>query len=279
MKSILTLIVVLCIQIIVYLLIFRSHIIKWGATAYEVAMPMPGDNYAGYISSTRAVAIHKPAAYVWTYLVDMGADRKGYYSYYFLERLLGCKITKQIKEKNRELRVGRLIPYTSPDSEGNYTEGFHVIEVEQGRSFVLKEWGSFLINKVDKNNSRLIIRTFYSKPHNMFDRFYYSIFDALHHIMEKRMLLGIKDLAESNGEFSSIKDWIWFLGILISGSVGLLLVFVFQGYSKFILPTIFITIWQFSLLVLNPRPFNGIVLVVLVGAIIFLHRTFLKNKN
>ena len=274
--SLLSVIVVLCLQFTIYLLFFHSNLVKWGATEYEVTMPMPGDNYAERISCTRSIDINKPTADVWAYLVDLGADRKGFYSFGFIEKIYGCEIAKQIKEENRELKVGRVI---SADSAGKSKYGFKVIEVVQGQSMVLEGWGGFLINKIDENNSRLIIRTHDSTPHNVLQRFNNSVFDAMHYIMEKRMMLGIKDLAESNGVYTTTKDLIWFLCIFISGLAGLLMIFFSKVYMKLVLPSIFFTIWQFTLLVLDPKPFYGIVLIIIVSVFIVWIRTQYMSKG
>lgn len=241
---------------------------------------MSGDLYTETSSATHAIDIHNSATAVWSYLVDLGADRKGFYSYSFLERMYGCEITKQIKENDRKLEVGRLIPYDAPDSFGKYNEGFHVVEVVQGQSFVVKGWGSFLVKAVNENNARLIIRTIGNKPHTLFEKLGHSVFDALHFIMEKRMMLGIKDLAESNGKnYTLVSDLIWFLGIFISGLLGLAMVFSCNHYYKLILPTIFYTIWQFMLLILDPKAIFGILLVVLASALIFSYHYFLRRKR
>lgn len=277
LKSTLIVIVVLCFQYAIYLLLFRPYIIKWGATDREATMPMMGDKYAGVISSTRAIDINKPSTDVWPYLVDLGADRKGFYSLVFLENMLGLEIAEYDSVEEHELNVGRLVPYTSPDSYGNYNEGFRVIEVVQGQSFVLQDWGEFLIKDTDKNNSRLIIRTHYKSPDNAIDKLWNSIFDLLHFIMEKRMMLGIKDGAESNGEnYTTVSDLIWFMGVFISGLAALLLVYICHGHYKFLLPTIFFTVWQFALSVLNYKPVYGIALVIFVGTCYYIYRSFLK---
>ena len=116
LKIVLAIIIVLGVQLIGSLLLLHSHIIRWGATDYEVTMPMPGDKYNEVISATRAIEIHKPQADVWACMVDLGADRKGFYSFSLLEYLVGCKITNHSDIANRELQVGRLIPITSPDA-------------------------------------------------------------------------------------------------------------------------------------------------------------------
>ena len=279
LKSISAIVIVLSFQLVCYLLFFHSYVVKWGATHHELTMPMSGDRYAETSSATRAIDIHNSATVVWSYLVDLGADRKGFYSYSFLERMYGCEITKQIKENNRILEVGRLIPYDAPDSIGNYNEGFPVVEVVQGQSFVLKGWGSFLVNAVNENNSRLIIRTIGNKPHTVFDKLGHSVFDALHFIMEKRMMLGIKDQAESNGKnYNLASDLIWFLGIFLSGILGLVMVFSCNDYYKLILPTFFYTIWQFMLLILDPKSIYGILLVLVASALIIINHYFLRRK-
>lgn len=278
-KALITVIGVLGIQFVIYLLFFHAPVIRWGATDYEVAMPMPGDNYSKIRGSTRAIDIHKPSDEVWSYLADLGADRSGFYSYTFLEYLYGCEITKQMDTAKRELYVGRLIPYTMPDSAGKYTEGFSVIEAVQGKSFVLQGWGGFLIQKVDQNNTRLIIRTLGFTSDNVIGRAGNSIFDMAHHIMEKRMLLGIKDIAENNGNgFTYTKDWIWFLCVFVSGLAGIWLIVVCRGYYKLLLPTVFYTAWQLVVLLLHPKPTYAIGLVLLVGALLLLHRALFKNR-
>ena len=280
LKILLAIIIVFGVQVAGSLLLLHSHIIRWGATDYEVTMPMSGDKYAEVISSTRAIDIHKPQADVWAYMVDLGADRKGFYSFSLLENLYGCKISNQMNVAKRELNVGRLIPITSPDAYGNYKEGFVVLEVEQGQSFVLEGWGTFVVNKIDENSSRLIIRTHSKVPHNLIEKLGYSIFDMLHYIMEKRMMIGIKDNAESGGQiYTSTSDWVWILSIVIAGLTGLFMVFTFNGYYRILIPTILFTIWQLIFFVLNPKAIYGIILVILVGALIFTYQTFLKDKK
>jgi hypothetical protein len=59
----------------------RRHL-RWGATAAEVSAPMPGDEAvpeASYVA-TRAVDIAAPPEAVWPWIVQMGADRAGWYS-------------------------------------------------------------------------------------------------------------------------------------------------------------------------------------------------------
>ena len=134
MRSLAALLAVLFIQFVVYLVCFRPYILQWGATREECSMSMPGDKYAEIISCTRAVDIHAPAAGVWPYLADLGADRGGFYSYYFLERLFNCEIVNKPGTGHCDIPVGRLVPYTKPDSSGKYHQGF---TVKQNRASTL----------------------------------------------------------------------------------------------------------------------------------------------
>jgi hypothetical protein len=92
------------------------------------------------------------------------------------------------------------------------------------------------------------------------------------------MMLGIKDYAESSGtKYTLASDLIWFLGVVISGLAGLLLTFICTGYYKLLLPSVYITIWQFSFLVLDPGTLIGIGLVLLVSGCFLLNKLCLKS--
>jgi len=56
---------------------------RWGATAGEVARPMPGEGILGVHapSTTRAITIGAPAHQVWPWLAQLGYGRAGWYSY------------------------------------------------------------------------------------------------------------------------------------------------------------------------------------------------------
>lgn len=67
---------------------------NWGATEEEVAMSLPGDELTPppVEQNTRAITIAASPEQVWPWLVQMGADRGGFYSYAWLENLFGLKI-------------------------------------------------------------------------------------------------------------------------------------------------------------------------------------------
>ncbi len=78
---------------VVYALTIRPWHLRWGATDEEFTRPLPGDAVVpDGIQSTRAITIHAPARAIWPWLVQMGQDRAGFYSFDWLERLAGADI-------------------------------------------------------------------------------------------------------------------------------------------------------------------------------------------
>ena len=68
---------------VVYGLWMRPRLMRWGATDEEVQGPYPGKEVVpeGRRSSTMAVTIEAPPAQVWPWLVQLGWDRGGWYSW------------------------------------------------------------------------------------------------------------------------------------------------------------------------------------------------------
>lgn len=70
--------------------VIRPFHLRWGATDEEISSAMPGD-LAG-ARWTRAVTIAAAPAQVWPWLAQWGQGRGGWYSYDWLENLLGFDI-------------------------------------------------------------------------------------------------------------------------------------------------------------------------------------------
>lgn len=66
-----------------YLALVRPRLLRAGATAEEADGPYPGDGLIpeGTRSATMAVTIDAPRSRVWPWLVQMGTDRAGWYSW------------------------------------------------------------------------------------------------------------------------------------------------------------------------------------------------------
>jgi uncharacterized protein YndB with AHSA1/START domain len=67
----------------VYALVVRPRLLRWRASDEEVRQPYPGADLVpgGRRGATMAVTIDAPPSRVWPWLVQMGCDRAGWYSW------------------------------------------------------------------------------------------------------------------------------------------------------------------------------------------------------
>src|SRR5690349_21364882 len=72
----------------------RPLYLRWGTTAEERTARLLGDDLVrdARYRVDHAITIHAPADSVWPWLVQLGQDRAGFYSYAWLERLIGDEI-------------------------------------------------------------------------------------------------------------------------------------------------------------------------------------------
>jgi hypothetical protein len=119
----------------IYLRVFLRWQRQWGATGEEVHRTLPGDDQIPHPDTqwTRAITVKAKAAAVWPWLVQIGYGRGGYYSYPWLERLMGLRAAypDQINPAWQQLKEGDIIP-AEP-----YGSGYRVITVEPGRTLLL----------------------------------------------------------------------------------------------------------------------------------------------
>jgi hypothetical protein len=105
-------------------------------------MALPGDELIPHadLTATRAVTVRAPADGVWPWVAQLGQGRGGFYSYDFLENLVGCDIhsADRIVPEWQAVDVG--------DAVNVYPEvGLIVTQVEPSRALVLRggfRWGS-----------------------------------------------------------------------------------------------------------------------------------------
>ncbi|MCP4747242.1 MAG: hypothetical protein GY874_14040 [Desulfobacteraceae bacterium] len=254
-----------------YLIFIQSFIQSWGATEDELNMPLLCDNKDIPYSSTRSITINKPANEIWKWIVQIGPDRAGFYSYTFIEKLFGYEVrhVDKIVPEYQSMSTKRFIPRSS-------NEGWQVTAVDPGRAFVLENWGAFVLKPIDENTTRLIIRTHGRKNQNIKDLIKNIIIEASHFIMERRMMIGIKELAEAGGNVSipSKGDYIWFYGIIISFFSIIVLSLINQSISGILATGIFSLIWILSVFFIIPQPLFVISLLLIIASY-----TFLKTNN
>jgi len=183
--------------LVVYAAALRPWFLRWGATAEETHKTLPGDSVLPNASSaaTRAITIHAPPERVWPWIAQIGQGRGGLYSYTWLENLVGCQIVNadRIHPEWQDIKPGdgvRLHPKMPP---------IPVLLVEKNRALVLGSavgtaqvppvtW-AFVIEGASGNATRLLIRW------RSTERAYFL--EPIHFTMERRMMLGIRERAES----------------------------------------------------------------------------------
>jgi hypothetical protein len=174
----------------------RQPILTWGATDEEAAGPLPGDDLleAADGVATRAIDVDAPAAAVWTWLAQMGpAPRGGAYTYDWIENLLGLDMhsVDRVLPEFQNPQVGDTIGYGPNRMRVERVEREQVLawRSEDGNwvwTFVLAEHGG-RTRLVSRNRFRL--RTLGA-------RIGMAPMEPGSLVMERKMLLGIRDRAE-----------------------------------------------------------------------------------
>jgi len=192
----------------------------WGATDAEIQRTLPGDDLIPHPKwqYTNAITIEAHITNVWPWLVQIGQGRGGFYSYEWLENLIGCDIhnANQIIQEFQHLEIG--------DSVRLHPEmpGYPVAIVEPGRVIVLNAdtrtgptpvpggtksedyyvstW-VFFLDKLEEQKTRLISRLRSDYNPRMRNKLLYGpcLVEPISTAMQRKMLLGIKQRVEAAG--------------------------------------------------------------------------------
>ena len=187
------------VALVLYRSVLRPRQLRWGATEEEVAADMPGDELisAPTLVSTRAVTVSAATADVWPWLAQLGQGRGGFYSHDWIENLIGLRIhsSDRVLTEHQDVEVGDRIAL-APDGSG-----LDVERVEPGRLLILREpsggwtW-TFLLTPLGRH-TRLIVRNRWTTAGGSpWFRAYMALIDPAAFIMERKMLLGIRERAE-----------------------------------------------------------------------------------
>lgn len=150
----------------------RRYFRNWGTTKEEHRMRLPGDELvaAPVDQTTEAVWIDAPASMVWPWLVQMGQDRGGLYTFERLENLAGLSYCNadRIHPEWQQLDVGDTVRLV-PKGWLGLRDGveFEVVEIQHERTIVLQArfpypmWDvvwSFHLIPYGQDRCRLLIR-------------------------------------------------------------------------------------------------------------------------
>ena len=201
-----------------YLYVLRPWHLHWGATHLDRIATLPGDALSPYASAvvTHAAHIDAPPEAVWPWIVQIGQDRAGFYSHTVLEKLvgLGMRNTLRIVPEWQTRVPGDTVWFGSPKRFGGRAPMIAAV-VEPMRALVLvmpADWDlirsgkegldttwAFVLQRKGSNATRLIARLRSASNPSIAGRVLSFLFwELMHFIMERKMLLTIKRLAEAN---------------------------------------------------------------------------------
>ena len=180
----------------------RRWMNQWGATPSDLARVMAGDSLLAdpTYTGTTAVTVDARPEHIWPWLVQIGYQRGGLYSYDWLDRLFGYldrpSATRILPEFQR-LAVGDAIPLGRGPS-------WPVAAIEPNRALVLDmrnlggfDWvWQFGLYAVDESRTRLVSRS-RVRAQTVWARLFTFAIEPAGFLMTRRMLLGIKERAEA----------------------------------------------------------------------------------
>jgi hypothetical protein len=191
-----------------YTACFEPWMRRWGATNHELDMALPIDDIVepGAAFVTRAITVHAPIDDVWVWLVQIGQDRAGFYSYTVLENLVGAGMRNadRVEPEWQRREVGDSVWLADRRRWNSRGEQIAAL-VDPPRSLVLVSpadwkrlqngdratgaWGFFLV-PVGPGDTRFVVRSSGGPVGT-------HAFDLVHFIMEQKMMRGVRNRAEA----------------------------------------------------------------------------------
>jgi hypothetical protein len=207
-------VVVGALSVAAYRVLLRPWHERWGATDEEADGALPGDDLVAPPATqvTRAITIEASPEEVWPWIVQLGADRGGFYTYDWLENLFGLGIhsADRVVPEWQQREVGDLV---CADARGS--GGWYVMDVRPNDALVLKvanldasrpvrrdellRWEflwTFAVREGESGSTRLLVRervAFDSK----LTQLAMAPVGIVSFVMTQRMLRGIKQRVEA----------------------------------------------------------------------------------
>jgi hypothetical protein len=200
----------------VYALAVRPRVLRWGASDKEVTGPYPGVNLipSGRRGATMAITIDAPPSRVWPWLIQMGCDRAGWYSWDRLDNG-GMPSARQIHPEWQHLSVGDRLASTPSGSawfevaalDAERFLGLRAsVNLRSGRpfdaagprpSFYLDSLWGFQLKALPEGRTRLVSSGYSSARPQLLQRIAEFLFwEPAHCIMQTRQFANLKRRAE-----------------------------------------------------------------------------------
>lgn len=187
----------------------------WGATADEIRAVLPGDELVPnpVAQTTQAVTILARPEQIYPWLMQIGVDRGGMYSYDWLENLAGLNVhtIDRIVPELQNVKPGDFWGFTPQNYSMPDGPGVYVVWLEPNKAMVgcfgmrsappppcAGTWQLVLLPKSD-GTTRLILRSRTDAASPMTGVFG-AIFDPITFVMSRGMLLGFRDRIQAVGQ-------------------------------------------------------------------------------
>jgi hypothetical protein len=181
----------------------RRWFSRWGTTPAELERAMLGDALIPDPTETsmQAVTVNAPPEDIWPWLVQIGYQRGGLYSYDWLDRLFGFldrPSATRILPEFQQLAVGDKIPWDRKGTE--LTVG--VVEPLQGLALSYRVRGfvwvwQFGLFPLDEQRTRFVTRGTERVPKTPLWWLGMRAMEPASFVMTRRFLLGVKARAEA----------------------------------------------------------------------------------
>lgn len=185
---------------------------RWGATAEEIQQPLPGDALAPApaLVTTKAITVQAPPEAIWPWLVQLGVDRGGMYSYLWVENWLlqlNVQNTEEIRPEWQQIAVGDFLRFTPKEYPLNPGPGLYVNAIEPNRTLIAcfgmenepsdctSTW-QFVLAPQAAGATRLILRSIQPAGASWLANAAGKVAQAFPFYMERKMLLTLKERAE-----------------------------------------------------------------------------------
>jgi hypothetical protein len=164
---------------------------------------MPGDELVPdpKLTATHAITINADTGAIWPWVVQIGQGRGGLYSYDWLEKRMGLNISNvdRILPEFQQLKAGDtiLLGPQGPQVPVSAVESEHFLVLGGSDPTIGGASWVFLLKPLDEGHTRLVVRmrADFKMPPVIAPLFHF-VLEPVHFIMERKMLLNIKRLAE-----------------------------------------------------------------------------------
>ena len=204
MKKLLIIVAVLAglaVVVVVTVSLLTPTMDRWGATQDEVAATYPGDELVANPKSlvNHAITIQATPEQIYPWLLQLGADKGGMYSYTALEGLIRCPMVNadSIHDEWQNRQVGDAVKLCAGDFA---PPPYLVAQLHPNQAIVLGHqengewvdlWQFVLVPQAD-GSTRLVVRTRIQMVGGFWDIIHPGVF-----VMETGMMKGIRARAES----------------------------------------------------------------------------------